>query len=298
MQTRQLELFIAVSETLNFTAAARRYYITQAAVSQQIKSLEDELGFLLFERSNRRVALTVSGRAFLEDAKAIVQRTRDAVRRAKEAGAGTEMALRVGFIKGFEKTRLGEVLYEFHIQYPNVHLSLDRENVSELYDGLIQKRYDAVLNLLYSEQAPAGEISYEIIRKYPLLAVLPLYHPLAHRASIERAELKGYPLVDIKHDDRYAELETIRRVFLDSGFLPEVSFTSTDIETSLIAVAAGLGYALLPAYITEHIPGSNVISIPLRGEEELMTVVAAWRSGDAAPAVEPFLRMVRKTFRD
>ncbi|MBQ9413363.1 MAG: LysR family transcriptional regulator [Oscillospiraceae bacterium] len=99
MQTRQLELFIAVSETLNFTAAARRYYITQAAVSQQIKSLEDELGFSLFERNNRRVNLTVSGRAFLEDAKAIVQRTRDAVRRAKEAGADKEMALRVGFIK-------------------------------------------------------------------------------------------------------------------------------------------------------------------------------------------------------
>ncbi|MBQ9411634.1 MAG: LysR family substrate-binding domain-containing protein, partial [Oscillospiraceae bacterium] len=202
------------------------------------------------------------------------------------------------FLKGFEKTRLGEMLYEFHIQYPNVRLSLDRENVSELYDGLIQKRYDVVLNLLYSEDTPDEEISYEIIRKYPLLAVLPPYHPLAHRASIERAELKGYPLVDIKHDNRYAELETIRQMFLDSGFLPEVSFISTDIETSLIAVAAGLGYALLPAYVTEHIPGTNVISIPIRGEEALMTVVAAWRTEDMTPAVDSFAQMARKTFRD
>ena len=298
MQIRQLELFIAVSETSNFTAAAKRFYITQAAVSQQIKSLEEELGFPLFERTNRHVALSVSGRAFLEDAKAIVQRAKDAVRRAKEAGTGREMMLRIGFIKGFEKTRLGEWIYEFHIQHPNVRLSLDRENVSALYDGLIQKRYDLVLNLLYSEAPLTEAVSYVTIRKYPLLAVLPLYHPLAHRASIERAELKGYPLVDIKHDNRYAELETIRQMFLDSGFLPEVSFTSTDIETSLIAVAAGLGYALLPAYVTEHIPGSNVISIPIRGEEEQMTVVAAWRTEDMTPAVNAFLQMARKPLQD
>ena len=296
MQIRQLEYFISVSETLNFTNTAKRFFVTQAAVSQQIRALEDELGFALFERTNRRVALTAAGRSFLEDARAIVQRTGDAVRRAKETNAGLTATLRVGFVKGFEKTRLSEALYDFHIEYPNVRLSLERENVSELYDGLLDNRYDVVFNLLFSERSIPDDISCHVLRNYPLLAVFPPNHPLAHRTAVSRGDLRGYPLVDIKRDAKYGETESIHRIFLNSGYFPEISFVSADIETSLLAVSAGLGYALLPAYVAENLSGkSNAVAIPIRGEENLLTVVTAWRKENRDPATELFLARLRET---
>ena len=133
MQIRQLEYFIAVSESLNFTMAAKQFFISQSAISQQIRALEEELGFPLFERTNRTVLLTASGHVFLEDARAIVQRTRDAVRRGKETGSSGSSLLRIGFIKGFEKTQFGEMLYDFHMSRPGTRIVLERQNHEELY---------------------------------------------------------------------------------------------------------------------------------------------------------------------
>ena len=132
MQIRQLEYFVAVSEHLNFTKAAKQFFISQTAVTQQIKALENELGVTLFYRNNRRVELTPAGRTFLDDAKAILRRTRDAMERAKRADTVFTGNLNIGFIKGFEKTNLSDLLAEFHVQYPNISFTLTRENVAEI----------------------------------------------------------------------------------------------------------------------------------------------------------------------
>lgn len=291
MQIRQLEYFVAVSEHLNFTKAAKQYYISQTAVTQQIKALEQELGVQLFNRNNRHVELTPAGKTFLGDAKAILRRTRDAVERAKQADTVFTGNLNIGFIKGFEKTNLSDLLAEFHVQYPNIALTLTRENVSELYDGILDHNLDFIINLQYSMD-DLEEMNTRVVSYYPLLAVMPASHPLAHRTSIKRSELKGYPLVDIKKsDNRYGETTTILNAFTQAGFLPNVQYISDDIETSILAVAAGIGYALLPAYITDSLSlKEKVISVPIEGEEKKMTVIAAWHKENENPALQRFLK--------
>lgn len=291
MQIRQLEYFVAVSEHLNFTKAARQFYISQTAVTQQIKALEQELGVQLFFRNNRRVELTPAGKTFLGDAKAIIRRTRDAMDRAKRADTVFTGNLNIGFVKGFEKTNLSDLLADFHVQYPNISLKLTRENVSELYDGILDHNLDFIINLRYSMD-DLDDMETCVIRYYPLLAVMPASHPLAHRTSIKRSELKGYPLVDIKKsDNRYGENTTILNAFTKAGFLPNVQYVSDDIETSILAVAAGLGYALLPSYITDSISmREKVIAVPIENEEKLMTVIAAWHRDNDNPALQRFLK--------
>lgn len=290
MQIRQLEYFVAVSEHLNFTKAAKQFYISQTAVTQQIKALEHELGVQLFNRNNRRVELTPAGKTFLEDAKAILRRTRDAFDRAKRADTVFTGNINLGFVKGFEKTVLSDLLSDFHVQYPNISFSLTRENVSELYDGILDHNLDVIINLQYSTD-DLEEMNTKLIRHYPLLAVMPASHPLAHRTGIKRSELRGYPLVDIKKSDsRYGETTTILNAFTRAGFLPNVQYVSDDIETSILAVAAGIGYALLPSYITDSLSmKEKVIAVPIEGEEKQMTVIAAWHKENQNPALKRFL---------
>ncbi len=290
MQIRQLEYFIAVSEQLNFTKAAHQFYISQSAVTLQIKALEEELGVQLFIRNNRHVELTPAGRTFLDDAQAILRRTRDAVERARQASTVFTGKLNIGFVKGYEKTNLSDLLSEFHVKYPNISLDLTRENVSELYDGILDRSLDFIINLQYSMD-DLEEMDFRVIKQYPLLAVMPASHPLSHRTSIQRSELKGYPLVDIvKNESRYGETTTILNAFTNAGFLPNVQYVSDDIETSILAVAAGLGYALLPSYITDSLSmKEKVIAVPIEGEERKMTVIGAWHKQNDNPALERFL---------
>lgn len=293
MQIRQLEYFLAVCEHLNFTKAARQFFISQTAVTLQIKSLEEELGVRLFDRTNRKVELTPAGRTFQEDARAILRRTKDAMERARRADTVFTGQLNIGFVKGYEKTNLSDLLSDFHVQYPNISLSFTRENVSELYDGLLNRSLDVIFNLQYSMD-DLDEMDFRIMEQYPLLAVMPASHPLAHRTVIRRGDLKGYPLVDIKkNESRYGETTTILGKFTAAGFLPNVQYVSDDIETSILAVAAGLGYALLPSYITDHmISREKVIAVPLEGEEKLMTVIVGWHRENDNPALERFLASI------
>ena len=294
MNIRQLEYFVAVSEHLNFTKAAQQFYISQSAMTLQIKALEDELGVALFSRTNRHVELTPAGRTFLDDAHAILRRTRDAVGRAKQASTVFTGHLNIGFVKGYEKTNLSDLLADFHIKYPNISMSFTRENVAELYDGLLDHNLDFVINLKYVLDDPdeLNGIHYRVLRQYPLKAVMPASHPLSHRASITRADLKGYPLVDIKKSSsRYGETTTILNAFTSAGFIPNVQYVSDDIETSILAVAAGLGYALFPGYITDALTTrEKIIALPLEGEEKRMTIIGAWHQDNHNPALEIFLK--------
>ncbi len=291
MTLNQLEYFTAVSETLNFTKAAQQFYISQTAVSQQIRALEEELGVQLFFRTNRSVALTPAGRTFLEDAQAILRRAKDACARARLAETIFTGDLAIGFVKGFEKNILADLMSEFHERYPNIALRFLRENVSELYDAVLEQRLDLVFNIRYSMD-DLDDLETRVIKQYPLLAVMPASHPLAHRSSIRREELRGYPLVDIKkNDSRYGEKATILRAFANAGFLPQAAYVSDDIETSILSVAAGLGYALLPSYITNTLSmREKIIAVPIEGEEKQMTIIAAWRKDNQNPAVQYFLQ--------
>ncbi len=291
MNIRQLEYFVAVSELLNFTNAAKQFYISQTAVTQQIKALENEIGVTLFNRNNRTVELTPAGKIFLDDAKAIIRRTQDAVERAQKADTIFTGHINIGFVKGYEKTNLSDLLADFHIKYPNISFKFIRENTTELYDGILDNSIDIVINILFPND-DLKDVETHVVCQYPLIAVMPKSHPLSHRSIIKRSDLKGYPLVDIKiSDNRYGEATTILKAFTKAGFLPNVQYVSDDMETSILAVSAGLGYALLPAYITDTLSTrENVVTVPIEGEDKQITVVAAWLKENTNPALEKFLQ--------
>ena len=291
MHIRQLEYFAAVADNLNFTKASKQFHISQSAITLQIKALEEEMGVRLFDRTNHKVELTPAGRTFLEDTRAILNRTTDAIERAKRADTVFTGKLCVGFIKGFEKTQLSDLISDFHIKYPNISFSFVRENVAELYDGLNDSSIDVAFNLQYSLDN-LENMDYLILKKYPLYAVVPNSHPLSHRVSIKRSELKGYPLVDMKRNDTYyGENQTITSKFTEAGFIPKVAYTSNDTETTIMAVAAGFGYALLPGYVTDSLlVKDKLIPIPIEGEEDIMTITVTWRKDNHNPALERFLQ--------
>jgi DNA-binding transcriptional LysR family regulator len=290
MQTKQLEYFIAVAEELSFTRAAKRFFISQAALSMQVKSLEKELGTLLFDRDQHHVALTAAGTTFLDAARDIVQRTEDAVQQTRNASNASAGELRVGYVKGYERSGLSRMLANFHRHYPRAWVSLTRDGVVELYDALRTEKIDLVINILYPE-SDLGDAECQVLARYPLVAALPFDHPLAGRASIALDDLRGHPAVRYQVGSTgYGEDQRIERVASDYGLYDHVTSTYEDIETCILCILSGFGYALLPGFVTPTLSSDGrVVAVPIEGMEREITVVAAWLPTTRNDLIDVFL---------
>ena len=126
MNQNQLKYFVAAAETRSFTKAAEQFYISQTAITQQIRQLEASLGCALFDRSTRPVTLTPAGKMFLMEAKAILERMSQAARRVHDAAVGLSGSLRVGYLRGYERSDLSVLMQRFHQRNTNVLITFYR----------------------------------------------------------------------------------------------------------------------------------------------------------------------------
>ena len=173
MNLRQLEYFVSVAETLSFTRTAEKFYISQTAVTQQIKTLENNIGVKLLRRTKRHVELTPAGNVFLSEAKAILNRTQDAIKKAQKAATGFTGNLNLGIVEGYDNPDLPEILRSFKSGYPNVSLSIVEADTSTLYTRLLDNTLDVVLNVLFAySNLEEKEILYKEINKYNLIVLI------------------------------------------------------------------------------------------------------------------------------
>ena len=289
MQLRQLEYFVSLCETLNFTRTAEEFYVSQTAVTHQIKALEEELHAQLFDRTRRSVTLTAAGRLLYEDARSIVRHVQETESRLKTFSNGVTGTLRIGFLRGYEHEGLSDALHTFHEWMPRAQLFLQRGSFSELKRLLRSGQADVIFTHRVWESHP----DYEIwpIRSYPLMLVCTQDHPLADYSAIRPENLAGYRAVwPIHSADEDGEETIVNRFYRDAGVQPEIVFQSHDIGTNLLAAAAGLGYMLAPSYITDHLdPGMRLAVRPVLGHEEEMTVAAVWPRSGSNPLIPKLL---------
>ena len=144
MNTNQLKYFVAAAENQSFTKAAEQHYVSQTAVTQQIRLLEETLGCRLFDRTTRPVTLTTAGRAFLIEAKAILERMSRAIDRVHDASTGLIGTLRVGYVRGYERSDLSVLMRGFHETHSNVLITFYRCSTDVLAAGLLSNEYDII----------------------------------------------------------------------------------------------------------------------------------------------------------
>lgn len=293
MTKNQLDYFVAAAESLSFTKAAAQFYISQTAITQQIRALEESLGCTLFDRSRRPISLTPAGSTFLIEAKAILERMNIAVSRAHEASTGLVGALNLGYIKGYERSELSNHLKRFHRQYSNVLVSCYRSSADELATKLMQQEYDVIFTSGRSKLRQDPAVKFRLVERARLVAALYLSHPFAQRNSISRSELKGEKMLYMSQSaevDTYEESD-IMQLYQNAGFKPEILFHSSDVESILMMVAAEEGIAILPDYCTRKLTNAdNLIFVPLEGEEETELIYAIWRKDNQSSALQRYVQ--------
>ncbi|MFC4942882.1 LysR family transcriptional regulator [Pseudonocardia sp. GCM10023141] len=274
MELRRIHYFIAVAEECHFGRAAARLRMAQPPLSQQIKQLEAEMGVALFTRSTRKVELTPAGERFLDRARQIVVSIDDAVEEAVRVADGMLGSLAIGFTGSATYDLLPSLARVLRAELPGIELDLKGEmltpdQVTALLDGTLDLGF-------LRPPVRSLDIDVRVLRREPLIAVLPEAHPLAGRAKVRLADLRDEPFITYPSHHRSVVYEAVIDACQRSGFTPSQVHEVGETSTLVSFVAAGLGVALVPASV-QHLKITGAQYLPLAGNTEEVELALATR---------------------
>lgn len=291
MELRQLRYAVAVAQRLSFTQAAEGLSVAQPALSQQIASLERELGVRLFERTNRRVALTDAGRAFVGRAERILADIAGAAEEMTAYAGGLRGRVVVGTYQSFAEYTLPKLLGRFHAAHPGIEIALREGMADDLLAGLRAGAIDVFIGQRAETPfAHDHDLIDEPLYDDELIVAVSATHRFAHRGSVTIPELRDEPFVIFRPGSSITT-----RLFAATraaGFQPRVVFESVDSLTVRSLVAEGLGTALFPRALG-NMPGPNIALLSLAPERMIRRMSLVTRAGVASRSAQTFVTFIR-----
>ncbi|SFS96928.1 LysR family transcriptional regulator [Saccharopolyspora flava] len=284
----QLAGFVAVAEEGHFGRAAARLNMTQPPLSRQIQQLERELAVRLIDRSSRTVRLTPAGRSFLTDARRLLHDAENAARSVRRVTGGRTGVLRLGFTATSAYGVLGGLLNTARSHLPHVEVVLH-----ELVSGDQLERLSAgALDLgLVRPPTPPG-LESRLFRAEPLVAALPVEHPLTERDELEPADFHGAEVVGYSPFAARYFYDLLAALFGEAGVHPAYVQHADQVHTVLALVEVGLGIALVPstaARLRFEGVALRPVRLPVPDPVELHLT---WRGSNDNPVLHTFLDLL------
>lgn len=284
---RLLRYFIAVAEEGHLTKAAQRIGIQQPPLSQQIRVLEKELGVTLFTRLPRGMELTESGHALLADARAILAQLDTTVASVRRIAQGKMGRIGVGFTESASlHPFVHGVIRAFRAAAPDVALSVEESNTTELVEALRHKQLD--LAFVRSPVGDASGLVMESMLVEDMVVALPAGHPLAtdgRKQQIALAALAEESFIMTRRPSGPGLYDTIIAACHAAGFSPHVMQEARKNLSTLSLVAAGLGVAVIPASMT-RVNAEGIRYFRLADAPDLKAPLhLAYREGETSGAV-------------
>ncbi len=283
MTDRQLECFLSLARSLNFSATARELFLSQPAVSQQIRALEADLGVTLFTRSTQGVALTAAGRSFYPDAWDLWTYTRTVLHRVRHSGSTYARRLDVSYALALK--RLPQILAAFHARHPDTLVQFHSDHDLDRTQQLLSGRSDVVIGLKAPGRTPAA-LNFTELYQGRYICILPAAHPLASHPQLRLEELAGWPIFllnDLLSDE---EIRRLNAQIAEAHGLDEIHPINNFGEGAILA-EAGFGVAVLPDFY--HTPHAGSVHIPLVYPEPFRLGLFCRRN--AGPQAKSFCRL-------
>lgn len=291
MLFRQMKYFTTVVECNSFTEAAERCYISQSAISQQIRALEKELGVELIHRENRKFTLTPAGEYFYGQSKGILEEVEDIRRETIRIGQDAELQLRIGYLRCYSGQELHEAVAEFSRLYPETAISIVNGTHEELYDLL---RFGGV-DLILSDQRRAfsGQYENDQLLQCGCYAEISVRNPLSGQEFIELESLKRTPCILISsREQQNAEQEYFQNTL---GFGGPFLFAE-NLEEGRLMVAGNRGFLPIESVGTLPPAGASIKRLPImqNGHQIQRNYCLFWLKEHTNYYIEEFASILEK----
>ena len=291
MNTFQLSCFLAVAEYLNFAQAAQALHVTHPAVSQQIKSLEKELGTPLFVRTTRSVSLTEEGKAFLPDAQQIVALSRRAAKRFSTSLDNPIEMLTIGCYSSACMILLADALEQLRSMRPALHPNLQTIPFRHIYQRLESGDLDAVVGFREASDTKINALFKEL-SKSSIVCVCARNHALAGVKEICMEDLKKEKLVLFMPPKGMVPIMRLQGELMGNRPPSEFYFCEST-ESIIVLVMAGYGISVLPDFLVPDDP--TLAKIPLK-DTEPMPFGIYYQSLQGKPGLKAFIQCAKEDF--
>jgi DNA-binding transcriptional LysR family regulator len=289
----KVHYFLAVAETLNFRAAARKLGIAQPALSRSIRQLEQHFGFALFERSTRHVAMTEAGQVLFRDGALALRQLDRACEHAGQVAQGLRGTLRIGYSTFAATGPMSDIIIAFRSQYPEAQVSLRLLASSEQAAAFDAGALDLGFMMSNVSAAPLQTLP---ISSEPLIAVVPLAGNWSKRRSITLKQLSAAPIV-IGTASRWRGFRGLIDEIADTdGVTLNIVEDADDLPVLLQLVRSGFGSTILDASFIPTLP-PGVRPLQLDGVVATLDISLAWRSDSMSPLVPRFVEVAERLKR-
>ena len=293
MELRHIRYFLAVAEEMNFTRAAKKVGIGQPPLSQQIRSLEQELGAPLFRRVPRGVELTDSGKVFLPEAQAILAQAERAKKIARRGARGELGSFRLGFTSSAAFTRIVQnTIRVFRDNYPNVQLTLGEEDTTTLLEGLSEQTLDAAF-IRPGRNDPDGVQVHRLFEETMMIA-LPSDHRLVKASALPLSEVAKDRFLLFPRSAGPGFFDEIISACRRAGFEPRMGYEAPQITSVGNMIAAGLGVSIVPISIATQVRVAGVKYLKIIGDAPKASIALAIRPDEQSVTVKNFVTLAKK----
>lgn len=290
MNINQIKSFLAVSQFLNFTKAARQNGVPQSSISRQINDLENHLGVKLFYRTKRDVRLTIEGQTFLPYAQDILDSAKKGYYAVKHLHDGAEGRLSIAAITT-SYVFLAKCLKEFAAHYPDIVVDIEHLYSSEPIIASENDPYD--FHFIYSNMIPKiNEYDSLEIFTDPLCFVVPKGHKFAGE-TLDAESLKQEKFVLISEENNPLLNIHVMNFCKTYKFTPNVTNQFDDFKSVLLSVSAGLGISIMPMRLVSEALPSLLDVIPIEDEAYAIKCAAIWKKSMLNPAIPLFLEIIK-----
>lgn len=285
LELKLLRTFCAVADELHFRRAAGRLNTTQSAVSQQIKSLEHQVGAPLLVRNRRRVELTEAGRTLLAEAGVLLARAGAALASVREVARGRRGSITFGVIGAATFEALPRLIRDVRGVAPDLTFQFREMTATEQFAALRDGLIDA--GMVRAEPRVA-DLELRTVLVEPVVCLLPADHRLAQREAVAIAELEGEPVLNLSRTHDPAAHDFYVGLYRQAGFEPRIVQEVSQIATIMFVIATTGCVALGPAG-WRVLGRRGVVMRPLSPPTPMVTTRLVWNPGRVSPALEVVL---------
>ncbi|MGN7360501.1 LysR family transcriptional regulator [Paenibacillus sp. SAF-054] len=275
MNIQQLKCFVSLAETLNFSTTAEKLNLTQPAVSHNIKSLENELGIILFVRNKRSVNLTLAGKSLYEDIEGLLFRLDQSVKKAKRLTEKYESTLVIGYTETvFEKKVLPDMIRRYKEKYPQIQIQLKKSNLTREKEDLLNQKFDVIFTSDDNLGKDNDFCFYPVLQGY-YVCVLPHNHPFANESMLDIEQLNHQSIILFDEHQSPPTLKRMNKKITEN--CPDSMYTYGDtINTVHTMIKSDLGVSVLPNFVIGE--DSEIAVVPLSYTEKVDYGLACHRS--------------------
>lgn len=295
MLLKQMEYFVTIVKYGSFTEAAQECYISQSAISQQIKVLEMELGVELFIRKNRKIFLTKAGDFFYKKSLKMLHEAEQIKKDTYRIVHGEEKKLRMGYLRSLNSDELGMAISDFLELYPDIDVEIFKGNHEELYERMKNNELDMVLNdqrRVFSNEY----INFELFTGYSYVEMNHKNH-LSALQQLAPEDLSDIPCILISSNEQQ---EVEREYYRNSMGFGEDYFFAESKEEAKLLVAGNRGFLPIEQHNKVEKNGTTILQIPLirEGKQIARTYCVFWKKIKDCIMYQDFAGFLQKQYQN